>query len=72
MCTTPILHVDIGQARAAVGAACCDRTVDGLIARAGVIVNDRLTIVRDQTTTKQSKSGDCGIFAIKYIEFLSI
>ncbi|XP_022866370.1 uncharacterized protein LOC111386149 [Olea europaea var. sylvestris] len=40
--------------------------------QAMIRVNDRLAIVRNMTTTKQERSGDCGLFAIKYIEFLSI
>ncbi|XP_022843055.1 uncharacterized protein LOC111366551 [Olea europaea var. sylvestris] len=40
--------------------------------RAGINVHDRLRIVRNTTTARQSVSGDCGIFVIKYVEFLSI
>ncbi|KAL2541773.1 Ulp1 protease family protein [Abeliophyllum distichum] len=36
------------------------------------IVIDALAIERITTTSKQSNSGDCGVYAIKYIEFLSI
>ncbi|KAL2549508.1 uncharacterized protein Fot_11038 [Forsythia ovata] len=36
------------------------------------IVIDALAIERITTTSKQSNSGDCGVHAIKYIEFLSI
>ncbi|XP_022859932.1 uncharacterized protein LOC111380561 [Olea europaea var. sylvestris] len=35
--------------------------------RAGINVQDRLRIVRNTTTARQSVSGDCGIFAIKYL-----
>ncbi|XP_022865420.1 uncharacterized protein LOC111385271 [Olea europaea var. sylvestris] len=40
--------------------------------RAGINVQDRLQIVRNTTTARQSVSGDCSIFAIKYVEFLNI
>ncbi|KAL2461634.1 Sentrin-specific protease [Abeliophyllum distichum] len=36
------------------------------------IVIDALAIERITTTSKQSNSGDCGVYTIKYIEFLSI
>ncbi|KAL2559548.1 uncharacterized protein Fot_04287 [Forsythia ovata] len=36
------------------------------------IVIDALTIEWITTTSKQSNSDDCGVYAIKYIEFLSI
>ncbi|KAL2483064.1 uncharacterized protein Fot_44508 [Forsythia ovata] len=36
------------------------------------IVIDALAIERITTTSKQSNSGDCGVYAIKYIEFLNI
>ncbi|KAL2488524.1 uncharacterized protein Fot_41816 [Forsythia ovata] len=36
------------------------------------IAIDVLAIERITTTSKQSNSGDCGVYAIKYIEFLSI
>ncbi|KAL2532710.1 Uncharacterized protein Adt_06061 [Abeliophyllum distichum] len=35
-------------------------------------VIDALAIERITTTSKQSNSGDCGVYTIKYIEFLSI
>ncbi|XP_022880436.1 uncharacterized protein LOC111397667 [Olea europaea var. sylvestris] len=40
--------------------------------QAMIRVNDRLAIVRNMTTAKQERSGVFGLFAIKYIEFLSI
>ncbi|XP_022853253.1 uncharacterized protein LOC111374748 [Olea europaea var. sylvestris] len=40
--------------------------------RVGINVHDRLRIVRNMTTVRQSVSSDCGIFAIKYVEFLDI
>ncbi|XP_022843364.1 uncharacterized protein LOC111366914 [Olea europaea var. sylvestris] len=43
-----------------------------MASQAMIRVNDRLAIVRNMTTAKQERSGDCGLFAIKYIEFLSI
>ncbi|KAL2549658.1 uncharacterized protein Fot_11188 [Forsythia ovata] len=36
------------------------------------IVIDALAIERITTTSKQSNSGNCSVYAIKYIEFLSI
>ncbi|KAL2537999.1 uncharacterized protein Fot_19390 [Forsythia ovata] len=36
------------------------------------IVIDALAIEQITTTSKQSNSGDCGVYAIKYIEFFSI
>ncbi|KAL2501269.1 Ulp1 protease family protein [Forsythia ovata] len=36
------------------------------------IVIDVLEIERIMTTSKQSNSGNCGVYVIKYIEFLSI
>ncbi|KAL2501852.1 ubiquitin-like-specific protease 1A [Forsythia ovata] len=36
------------------------------------IVIDALAIKRITTISKQSNSGDCGVYTIKYIEFLSI
>ncbi|XP_022852185.1 uncharacterized protein LOC111373837 [Olea europaea var. sylvestris] len=43
-----------------------------MASHAMIRVNDRLVIVRNMTTARQERSGDCGLFAIKYIEFLSI
>ncbi|XP_022842988.1 uncharacterized protein LOC111366465 [Olea europaea var. sylvestris] len=43
-----------------------------MASHAMIRVNDRLAIVRNMTTARQERSGDCGLFAIKYIEFLSI
>ncbi|XP_022845283.1 uncharacterized protein LOC111368276 [Olea europaea var. sylvestris] len=40
--------------------------------RANITVQDRLATVRNTTTTRQRILGDCGMFVIKYIEFLSV
>ncbi|KAK6118634.1 hypothetical protein DH2020_047626 [Rehmannia glutinosa] len=42
-----------------------------LAQQVGIKINGPLKVVRSDKTSKQGTSGDCGVFVIKYIEFLS-